>query len=76
MDDLIAQGTKVKGFTDKDGKELDLGDEVTEGMYLVAVLEDEVVDNAPQTFDGILMFAGIGILGVGVLGIAAKKYLC
>ncbi len=76
LDDLIAQGTKVKGFTDKDGKELDLGDEVTEGMYLVAVLEDEVVDNAPQTFDGILMFAGIGILGVGVLGIAAKKYLC
>ena len=44
-------------------------------MYLIAKLEDEKVEEAPKTLDSLLTFVGAGVVGLGVLGIAVKKYL-
>ena len=52
-----------------------LNTNITNGMYLIAKLEDEKVEEAPKTLDSLLTFVGAGVVGLGVLGIAVKKYL-
>ncbi len=75
LNTLKNEGLNIVGFTDKDGKSLDLNTEVVEGMYIVAVLEDENASEAPKTFDSLINFVGLGVVGLGALGFATKKYL-
>ncbi len=75
LDNLKKEGFNVIGFTNKDKKELDLTNKITENMYLIALLDDEKADKNPQTLDNIIPFLGLGLAGTIVCGIASKKYL-
>ena len=67
--------TNMVGFTNKDKKALSLNTEITDGMYIIATLKDETIDEAPKTFDAIGSLVTMAISSLGVVGIATKKYL-
>ena len=65
----------ITRFTDKDGNELSLDTTITNDMYLITVLVDTKIEEPPKTFDSLTTIIGIGVLSLGALGIAYKKYL-
>ncbi len=75
LNELKKEHKSLTGFTDKDGKEIDLKTTITNGMYLKGVLTNEEITNPPKTADNILKITGLGIIGIGVLIVATKKYL-
>ncbi len=75
LNELKKEHKSLTGFTDKDGKEIDLKTTITNGMYLKGVLTNEEITNPPKTADNILKIAGLGIIGMGILVVAVKKYI-
>ncbi len=57
----------VEKFLDKDGKELSLDTEITDGMELQLVLV------SPETGDNILTYVGIGAVSLGGIVLALRK---
>ncbi len=64
---LLKDDYDIEKFVDKDGKELSLDTEITEGMYFEAIVI------SPETGDNILTYAGVAAVGTLGLGIALKK---
>ncbi len=75
LDDLKTKYSNIIGFTDGYNNKLDLDTVTYDGMYLIAILEDETVSESPKTFDAIMTTIGLGLGSLAVISLGTKKYL-
>ncbi len=75
LNELKTKYSNMVGFTDSDNNKLELDTVAYDGMYLIAVLEDETISESPKTFDAISTIIAISVVSLGAIGFASKKYI-